>query len=135
MNVINNQYLSIEQVTDRLRSNQSDRTNSLNKGAVSFQTILDAKSSVEDTHGSELRFSKHASSRLATRDITLDDTQVARLKDGVQRANVKGIKDSLMIMDKLAFIVNVPSATVITAMDQTETNENIFTNIDGAVIV
>ena len=53
----------------------------------------------------------------------------------MQRANEKGIKDSLVIMDKLAFIVNVPSATVVTAMDQLDNSENIFTNIDGAVIV
>ena len=58
-----------------------------------------------------------------------------RLQDGMEKANAKGIKDSLVLMDKLAFIVNVPSSTVVTAMDQNETSENIFTNIDGAVIV
>ena len=58
-----------------------------------------------------------------------------RLRDGMEKANAKGIKDSLVLMDKLAFIVNVPSNTVVTAMDQSETNENVFTNIDGAVIV
>ena len=53
----------------------------------------------------------------------------------MEKANAKGIKDSLVLIDKLAFIVNVPSNTVVTAMDQSETSENIFTNIDGAVIV
>ena len=47
----------------------------------------------------------------------------------------KGIKDSLILVDQLAFIVNVPSSTVVTAMDQTENKSNVFTNIDGAVIV
>ena len=41
----------------------------------------------------------------------------------------------LVLVDSLAFIVNVPSKTVVTAMDQTETQSNIFTNIDGAVIM
>ena len=58
-----------------------------------------------------------------------------RLKNGLEKANTKGIKESLMIMDDLAFIVNVPNSTVITAMDSTNSNEQVFTNIDGAVIV
>ena len=40
-----------------------------------------------------------------------------------------------MLVDRLAFIVNTKNNTVITAMDQTETNDSIFTNIDGAVII
>ena len=40
-----------------------------------------------------------------------------------------------MIVDSLAFIVNVPNQTVVTAMDSTQTDENIFTNINGAVIM
>ena len=49
-------------------------------------------------------------------------------------ASEKGIKDSLVLVDSLAFIVNVPNQTVITAMDSTQATENIYTNIDGAVI-
>ena len=59
---------------------------------------------------------------------------VERLEDGMHRAGEKGIKDSLVIMDQLAFIVNVPSNTVITAMDKNSSDDNVFTNIDGAVI-
>ena len=50
-------------------------------------------------------------------------------------ASKKGINDSLVLVDNLAFIVNVPNKTVVTAMDQTETDSNVFTNIDGAVIM
>ena len=49
-------------------------------------------------------------------------------------AEKKGIKESLVVVDSLAFIVNVPSRTVVTAMDQNESENNVFTNIDGAVI-
>ncbi len=134
MNSIANQFLSIEQLQDQYLNGQPKQTKQINDNGSSFRDILEAKSGIR-TQGSELRFSKHAASRLETRDISLDDAQVERLNKGVERADGKGIKDSLMIMDQLAFIVNVPSRTVITAMDQTETNENIFTNIDGAVIV
>lgn len=54
---------------------------------------------------------------------------------GAAKAGEKGINESLVIVDSLAFIVNVPNQTVITAMDQTETSANVFTNIDGAVIM
>ena len=61
--------------------------------------------------------------------------QKYQLIRGVEQAHAKGIKDSLVLVDSLAFIVNVPSKTVVTAMDQTETQSNTFTNIDGAVIM
>ena len=54
---------------------------------------------------------------------------------GAGKAGAKGIRESLVLVDQLAFIVNIPNQTVVTAMDQAETQANIFTNIDGAVIV
>ena len=87
------------------------------------------------SHSELVKFSKHASQRLESRNISLSEEQNARLEDGVEQAHAKGIKDSLVLVDSLAFIVNVPSKTVVTAMDQTETQSNIFTNIDGAVIM
>ena len=82
-----------------------------------------------------IRFSKHASERLTDRNIERSDGQLKRLTDGTHKAGEKGINDSLVIMDELAFIVNVKNNTVITAMDSSEADENVFTNIDGAVIV
>ncbi len=83
----------------------------------------------------EIRFSKHASERLTDRNIELSDGQLERLTAGTHKAGEKGINDSLVIMDELAFIVNVKNNTVITAMDSSEADESVFTNIDGAVIV
>jgi len=131
MNKIQNQFLSIEQVAGQLKGNQKVQTSG---STQTFGDILNQKST-NVSQGSELKFSKHASGRLAIRNIELDEIQKNRLADGMQRAGEKGIKDSLVIMDQLAFIVNVPSNTVITALDQTESKDNIFTNIDGAVIV
>jgi len=82
-----------------------------------------------------VKFSKHASQRLESRNISLSDEQSARLENGVKQASDKGINESLVLVDSLAFIVNVPNRTVVTAMEQTETNSNVFTNIDGAVIM
>ena len=83
----------------------------------------------------ELKFSKHADNRLAQRNISLSEEQRKRLEDGTERAQKKGIKESLVIVDELAFIVSISNNTVITAMSQNESEDTIFTNIDGAVII
>ena len=134
MNQISNQFLSIEQVTDQyLNKSQNFRSNALPD--VPFEEILRQKQAQNVMEQSELKFSKHAVSRLSDRNIALTDAQNVRLENGVKQASEKGITESLVLVDSLAFIVNVPNKTVVTAMDQTETNSNIFTNIDGAVII
>ena len=132
MNIQNNGYLSIAQLTDQ-HLNKSQRTQAT-EGAesLSFQEILRQKA-LPGT--GTLQFSKHAMGRLADRNIELSDSQLERLQSAAQKAGQKGIRDSLVIMDQLAFIVNVPNQTVVTAMDSTETMDNIFTNINGAVII
>ncbi len=134
MKLQNSSFLSIDQLKDQLESNQSSKKVQVQTGS-SFQQILEAKKQESVLESTELKFSKHATSRLENRNITLTSEQVERLYEGTKQASEKGIKDSLVVMDQLAFIVNVPNSTVVTAMDQTETKNNIFTNIDGAVIV
>lgn len=132
MKGISNQFSSIEQVTNQYL-NQNTVKNKNAAADVSFEDILrEKRTGVAD---SELKFSKHATLRLMNRNITLTPEQNIRLEDGVKEARKKGIRDSLVLVDSLAFIVNVPNSTVVTAMDQTETKNNVFTNIDGAVIM
>ncbi len=131
MKIQNNNFLSIEQLQDQYLS-QNSKTQMNSVPQKSFQEILDQKSTLES---SNLKFSKHATNRLTDRNIELTDEQLIRLNDATTKASEKGINESLVLMDSLAFIVNVPSSTVVTAMEQQQTNEQIFTNIDGAVIV
>ena len=124
-------YLSIDQLTDRYLGNAKKSGAPLPAGEeTSFERILDQKKQAEEG----IRFSKHAAGRLRDRGIELSDTQMERLSDGVKMAQRKGIKDSLVIVDELAFIVNVPNQTVVTAMTDRDSQENVFTNINGAVI-
>lgn len=121
-------YSSIEQMTELVRNNSSVKIQTQNRvpGAKSFQEILDS------VRNNELVFSKHANERLLSRNIDLSDSQLERLQNGTRRAGEKGIKESLVVVDNLAFIVNVRNNTVITAVN--EKDDKIFTNIDGAVI-
>ena len=133
MDVQNSGYLSIEQLTDRYLNGPRRAEARKSAEGFSFQEILQQKT-VQET-GESLKFSKHALGRLSDRNIELSVGQLERLNDGARKAGQKGIRESLVIVDQLAFIVNVPNRTVVTAMDSTETTENIFTNINGAVII
>ncbi len=82
-----------------------------------------------------IKFSGHAQTRLASRQITLTEGDVARLGRAMTQAAAKGSKDSLLLMDKTAFVVSVANRTVITAVAQDALKENIFTNIDSAMIL
>jgi flagellar operon protein len=84
---------------------------------------------------SGIKFSAHATQRLRERQIQFDQETLSRLNDAITKADGKGVQDTLVLTDKAALIVSVPSRTVITAMDRNNLNGNVFTNIDGAVIL
>ena len=132
MKLQQSQFLSMNELQEQYLKKPSKNTSQINSAGLSFEEIW--KQKTRQVSG-ELKFSKHASNRLADRNLTLSDDQLSRLTEGARRAGEKGIKESLVMVDQLAFIVNVPNNTVITAMDQTQAKDNIFTNIDGAVIV
>lgn len=134
------QFYSIGQVQNEYLNPKTPSVgkdkNSLPAGANSFASVLNKIQEASDIKVSEepVKFSKHAQNRLNLRGIELSQDQMDRLNFGKAEAGEKGIKDSLILIDQLAFIVNVPNNTVVTAMDQTENKSNVFTNIDGAVI-
>ena len=114
--IITGGYSSIEQAVGKL-SNKKDTSQASGSSGISFQDILKQKKNIAE----------------AANEVT--DEQLSRLNEGTQKAGLKGIRESLVIMDDLAFIVNTKSKTVVTAMDQNNSEDNIFTNIDGAVII
>ena len=135
MNPIAGKFTSIEQVNDQYLNRQNVKQSGKTSN-ISFEDILrKQQNEAELQKDSGIRFSKHASQRLETRNIQLSSEQSARLEDGVMKAQEKGIKESLVLVDSLAFIVNIPNKTVVTAMDQTDTQQNVFTNIEGAIIM
>jgi len=101
------------------------------KAGPQFSDILNDRMASSEP----LNFSAHAQSRLMTRSIQLTGQQLERLQNGVNQAAQKGARESLVVMDNLAFIVSVPNRTVVTAVDGAAKNGNVFTQIDSAVIV
>ena len=90
---------------------------------------------LEQAGGSQpLHFSRHALARVQRRGIELDSATLGRLSEGVGRAASKGSCDSLVLVDGTAFVVSVSNRTVITAVGSEQMKDNVFTNIDSAVI-
>lgn len=132
MDLISNSFMSIEQAQDAyLQDAKKVNRQSSVSNQTSFRQILEQVSNRNDT----VSFSRHANERLTSRNIRLNEEQMQRLNEGVKQAKEKSIQESLVMMDNIAFIVNVKNNTVITAMDQNTNDSNVFTNIDGAVIV
>jgi len=95
----------------------------------SFQEILNEQLK------ERISFSKHANQRTEERNIQISENDLTRLEDACDRAQQKGIKDALIVMEDNAFIVNALNKTVITVVDKNEMKSNVFTNIDGAVFI
>ena len=81
----------------------------------------------------KVKFSSHALKRLESRNIQLSDDELTKIQSAVEKAEAKGSRDSLVMMDKTAFIVNIPNKTVVTAIEVANSAENVFTNIDSVV--
>ncbi len=98
---------------------------------TSFNEIL--KQKVDGAK--EVLFSAHARDRLIQRNIQLTPNDMERINGGIQKAENKGARESLVLINELALVVSVPNRTVITAMSGDALQGNIFTQIDSAVIV
>lgn len=102
---------------------------------ISKGTSFDALYREELSKQSEVKFSKHAMERLQMRNINLSKEDMNKIGDAVNKAAEKGVKETLIIMGNSAFIANVKSKTIITAATGENLKDNVFTNIDGAVII
>jgi flagellar operon protein len=81
-----------------------------------------------------VKFSAHAQQRLAQAEVQLGPQAMSRLEAAVAKAGQKGGKESLILLDDLAFVVSVKNRTVITAVGADRMADNVFTNIDSVVI-
>lgn len=125
---------------------ENPKSNIQNPNTASFRELLEARQGLATPNGTpvnrsqvpatsgDLRFSAHAQTRLSSRSIALSEAQMGRLTGAVQRAQTKGAKDALVLLDDLALVVSVKNKTVVTVVDKDNLKQNVFTNIDSAVI-
>ncbi|NMB13218.1 MAG: hypothetical protein GX977_13165 [Firmicutes bacterium] len=94
-----------------------------------FQEILQ-----QELETSQLKFSGHAQARLRLRNVELGPEEIAKLEAAVEKAAAKGARESLIVMEGNVFVVSVKNRTVITVVDRASAKENVFTQIDSAVL-
>ncbi|MGL5978945.1 MAG: TIGR02530 family flagellar biosynthesis protein [Erysipelotrichaceae bacterium] len=124
--------LKYQQVIANTRNIQTQPITQKNTETASdFEAIL--KHRIQQN--SDIAFSKHAIARVQERQIDLGDNMLERLNQGVALASAKGLQQSLILVDQTAFVVNVPNNKVITTMSDDALKGNVFTNIDGTVII
>ncbi|MBM4165822.1 MAG: flagellar protein [Ignavibacteria bacterium] len=111
----------IEALSDKLAISPS-------ADSKSFQSILQKEMRA-------VKFSAHAQERLKNRQIELNERDITSIENAVTRAEEKGSRDSLLLMNNLALVVSVKNRTVVTAMDSQSIREHVFTNIDSTVII
>ncbi|MGM0602286.1 MAG: TIGR02530 family flagellar biosynthesis protein [Bacillota bacterium] len=123
---INQPIRPLEQNKNIKRKNQQE-----NDKNVSFKELLSEKLADKN----KINFSKHAKKRLDSRSISVSEKDLNQLTNGVEKAKEKGSRDSLIMVNNVAYIVSVENNTVITAVDGESMKENVFTNIDSAVFM
>ena len=127
---------NVNQITNagilKLQHAQTALQTKANTGnTVHFAEILQK----ESDKAQSVQFSKHAAQRVRQRGIEVTDTLMQNLNQAVRKAQEKGAKDVVVIGEIGAFIVNVPNNIVVTTMSGAEMKDNIFTNIDSAVLM
>ncbi len=127
MNISNKSFTSIDEMRQKIQSTSASnpKTETQKGSEKSFDRVL------WDT-ADHVKFSKHAEKRLEMRNISISEEQKARLEDAADQAKEKGMTESLVMVDDLAFILNVRNKTIVTAVN--DTTNAVFTNIDGAII-
>lgn len=126
------------EVRDQTRNPSVGKAGSRGLGNESESASLDRTGGLTKDLGAikqPLKFSAHASQRLSERKIQLDSATMTKVTEAIDKAEAKGIEDTLVLTGEAALIVNVKNRTVITAMDRQSLTGNVFTNIDGAVII
>jgi len=120
--------LLIKPVTSQTLDAIKSRTNVL-KSQTSFKEVL------SELQNPTLKISKHAQERIQQRDIHISDNDWNLIEEKVQEASYKGVTDSLVILQDAALIVSAKNKTVVTAMNIEEAKSQIFTNINGTIIM
>ena len=82
-----------------------------------------------------ISLSTHAAKRMRERNLEMDASEYHKLKDAIGKLKSKGGRDSLVVTNKAAYIVDVGSNKIVTAIERGKMAENVFTKIDSTLFV
>ncbi|KGN03409.1 flagellar biosynthesis protein [Clostridium novyi A str. 4570] len=129
--IINGNLYPIGNFPEAITSNQKTKKSQ----GDSFGELL--KSEIQKKSNTEVDFkiSNHAAKRLNERNIMLSKKDIENINKGIDIAEEKGSKDSVILYKNMALIASVKNRTIITAVDKESSKGNVFTNIDSVVLL
>ena len=131
--VIDDQSTYINRISKGHQKVDRNKLNRLPENVDTFNKFL--KSKIEKKSEAGVKLSGHAKKRLEERNLTMDGNEFLKIRDGIDKLKEKGGKDSLIVTNQAAYIVDVDKQTVVTAMDKNDMAENVFTKIDSTLFI
>jgi flagellar operon protein len=101
------------------------------KNKEEFKDILKKTVKKEDS----FVISNHAAERLKDRNISLNESDMNKINEGINKADEKGSRESLILYKDVVLVASVRNRTIITAVDKDSSKGNVFTNIDSVVLL
>lgn len=129
--VVNGKLYSTVDFTEYSNVGLKNNSNKVNSEKSAFNKILDKQIKKEEC----FTISSHAAQRLNSRNINFDDADMKKINEGINMADSKGAKQSLILYKDMALITSIKNRTVITAMDKNQSETSIITNIDSVVMI
>jgi len=129
--VVNGKLYSTVDFTEYSNVGLQNKKDSVSKEQSTFNKILDKQIKKEEC----FTISSHAAQRLNSRNINFDDADMKKINEGINMADSKGAKQSLILYKDMALITSIKNRTVITAMDKNQSQTSIITNIDSVVMI
>ncbi|MBU3111787.1 TIGR02530 family flagellar biosynthesis protein [Clostridium lacusfryxellense] len=129
--VINGKLYSNVDFTEYSAEGLKSKNVKANEDKNIFSKILDKQIKNEES----FTISSHAAQRLNSRNIDFNDDDLKKINEGINMANKKGVKQSLIMYKDMALITSIKNRTVITALDKNESQGKIITNIDSVVMI
>ncbi|RKD34440.1 TIGR02530 family flagellar biosynthesis protein [Thermohalobacter berrensis] len=122
--------LNLNKINNNIIKNRYSVANNNVKYKKSFEEVFN-----QIKNNNSVKFSKHAQERMKLRNINLNSEQIKSIEKAIDKAANKGVKEALILMNNTAFIASINNRTIITTATEDQLKENVFTNIDGAVII
>lgn len=129
--VVNGKLLSTVDFTEYSYPSLQNKKEKVNNEQSTFNKILDKQIKKQEC----FTISSHAAQRLNSRNIDFDDADMKKINEGINMAEGKGAKQALILYKDMALITSIKNRTIITAIDKSQSETNIITNIDSVVMI
>lgn len=101
--------------------------------APRFDSLLKSELGKNSAGNFLLSFSDEAAAKMEMMRVRLSPAQFEKLMEGVREAAAKGSEKSLVMMDGLAFTVDVRNGKILDVSDRSRIDTKAYTQIDSVV--